>query len=36
MSLALFKAANPDVDQLAHAIWVLIAQSVGLREGSKS
>ena len=36
MSQALFKAANPDVDQLAHAIWVLIAQSVGLREGSKS
>lgn len=36
MSLALTSAANPDVDQLAHAIWILIAQSLGLREGSKS
>ncbi|VXC87879.1 TetR family transcriptional regulator [Oceanicaulis sp. 350] len=36
MSMALKKAANPDVDQLAHAIWILIAQSLGLREGSKS
>ncbi|CAN0205942.1 unnamed protein product [Chrysoparadoxa australica] len=36
MSMALKNAANPDVDQLAQAIWVLIAQSLGLREGSKS
>ena len=35
-SMALNNPANPDVDQLAHAIWVLIAQSLGLREGSKS
>ena len=36
MSLALLETSSPDPDQLARAIWILIAQSLGLREGSKS
>ena len=36
ITLALLEDTTPDTDQLAHAIWILIAQSLGLREGSRS
>ena len=36
VSTALLTDAAPDPDPLARAVWRLIAQSLGLREGSKS
>ncbi|WP_440958390.1 TetR/AcrR family transcriptional regulator [Oceanicaulis sp. LC35] len=36
VTLALLEDPAPDAEQLARAIWILIAQSLGLREGSKS
>lgn len=36
VALALLDDPTPDPDQLAHGIWILIAQSLGLRVGSKS
>ena len=36
MTLALLDDPNPDAEQLACNVWILIAQSLGLRVGSKS
>ncbi len=36
MTLALLDHPEPDPDRMAHSIWILIAQSLGLREGSRS
>lgn len=36
VALALLDDPTPDPDQLARGIWILIAQSLGLRVGSKS
>ena len=36
VTLALLDDPSPDPDPLARSIWILIAQSLGLREGSRS
>ena len=36
VALALLDDPTPDPDHLARGIWILIAQSLGLRVGSKS
>ena len=36
MTLALLDDPRPNPDRLAQSIWILIAQSLGLREGSRS